>query len=325
MRIEMNRVGGLSAVAIFLGIAFSTAALAEDAAPPKELTNKSGIKLCLIPAGEFMMGSPKEELGHNAGTESPQHKVRITKPFYIAATEITQGEWTKVMGSTFDDLSDKNWKNRPPVGPDLPMYWVSWFDALSFCNKLSEKAGRKPYYKLTNIAMENYGNGAIDKADLEILGGNGYRLPSEAQWEYACRAGTTTSLGNGKDITSADKTCANLDEIAWYAGNLDKDKPIKPAGKRKPNAWGVYDMHGSMMEWCEDEFDAKYYEKSPVDDPLNPPSAGVRNKSAALRSGTFFLPPNCCRSAWRMPGPTCARYPHIGFRVVVPADIGETK
>ena len=185
MRIEMNRVGGLSAVAIFLGIAFSTAALAEDAAPPKELTNKSGIKLCLIPAGEFMMGSPKEELGHNAGTESPQHKVRITKPFYIAATEITQGEWTKVMGSTFDDLSDKNWKNRPPVGPDLPMYWVSWFDALSFCNKLSEKAGRKPYYKLTNIAMENYGNGAIDKADLEILGGNGYRLPSEAQWEYA--------------------------------------------------------------------------------------------------------------------------------------------
>ena len=325
---EMYCCSRFLAVAILASIVCSAAAVAQDAAAPsKDFTNTSGIKFRLIPAGEFMMGSPEEELGR-AGNEGPLHKVRITKPFYMGACEVTQGEWTKVMGSTFDDLSDKNWKGRPPVGPNLPMYWVSWFDALAFCNKLSENAGRKPYYKLTNIKFEGYGNGALDKADVELLGGNGYRLPTEAQWEYACRAGTTTALGNGKNLTSAEKPCPNLDEIGWYGGNtkdLPKEKIIPAAGTRKPNAWGIYDMHGSMMEWCLDEFDAKFYETSPVDDPLKPPSAEVRNKSAVLRSGCFFLPPNCCRSAWRMPGPTCARYPHIGFRVVVPVDIADAK
>ncbi len=292
--------------------------------PSQVFTNASGIELCRVPAGEFMMGSPKDEPGRDDATESPYHKVRITKPFWIQAREVTQGEWTRVMGSTLKDLSDKNWPewkrgpDSPPRGPDLPMYWVSWFDAIAFCNKLSEKDDRKPYYKLTNIAYEPYGNGALDKADLEILGGNGYRLPTEAQWEYACRAGSATALSNGRDITSADNACPNLDEIAWYAGNMDTNRVIQPAGSKKPNAWGIYDMHGSMMEWCVDQFDATFYGKSPVDDPVNPPSAEIRNKSAALRSGTFFLPPKCCRSAWRMSGATCARYPHIGFRVVLP-------
>ena len=302
----------------------------DAATPAKEFTNASGIKFCLIPAGEFMMGSPEEEFGR-AKNEGPLHKVRITKPFYMGACEVTQGEWTRVMGSTLEDLSDKNWrewkrgKDSPPRGPNLPMYWVSWFDALAFCNKLSEKDGRKPYYKLTNIKFEHYGNGALDRADVEILGGNGYRLPTEAQWEYACRAGIKTALGNGKDLTSAAGPCPNMDKIGWYGGNMNKKKPIQPAGTKKPNAWGLYDMHGGMMEWCQDEFDAKFYKKSPVDDPVKPPSAKVRNKSAALRSGAFFLPPSCCRSAWRMPGPTCARYPHIGFRVVVPIDIADAK
>ncbi|MCX6865194.1 MAG: formylglycine-generating enzyme family protein [Verrucomicrobia bacterium] len=145
--------------------------------PSQVFTNASGIELCRVPAGEFMMGSPKDEPGRDDATESPYHKVRITKPFWIQAREVTQGEWTRVMGSTLKDLSDMNWRewkrgpDSPPRGPDLPMYWVSWFDAIAFCNKLSEKDDRKPYYKLTNIAYEPYGNGALDKADLEILGG----------------------------------------------------------------------------------------------------------------------------------------------------------
>ena len=310
------------ALALMCAVLMSTSVVRTDAAEPsKEFTNKSGVKFRLIPAGEFMMGSPEKEPGR-AKNEGPLHKVRITKPFYIGVREVTQGEWTKVMGTTFKELSDKNWKNRPAVGPSLPMYWVSWFDALAFCNKLSEKEGRKPYYKLTNIKFENYGKGALDKADVEVLGGNGYRLPTEAQWEYACRAGSPKALGNGKDITSKDGPCPNLGDIGWYAGNikdLPKDKVIQPAGSRKPNTWGLYDMNGGMMEWCHDEFDAEFYAKSPVDDPVNPISAKIRNKAAALRSGAFFLPPYCCRSAWRFPGPTCARYPHIGFRVALPA------
>ena len=296
----------------------------------KAFTNSAGMKLVSIPAGEFMMGSPENELGRSESTEAPYHKVRITKPFYVGAREVTQDEWTKVMNSTLKDLSDKNWKdwkkgNGPAVGPALPMYWVSWFDALAFCNKLSALDGLKPYYKLTNIKLEHYSSVAIDKADVEILGGNGYRLPTEAQWEYACRAGTKTALGNGKNLTSATDPCPNADEIAWYSGNLDTDNPLRPAGSKTPNAWGIYDMNGGMMEWCEDEFDAKFYEKSPVDDPLNPVSAGIRDRAAALRSGTYFTPPDCCRSAWRTPGPTCGRWKHIGFRVVVPADISKIK
>ena len=317
------------AAAILASIVCLVAAVAKDAAAPsKDFTNSSGIKFRLIPAGEFMMGSPENELGRAKGSEGPLHKVRITKPFYMGACEVTQGQWTKVMGTTLDDLSDKKWKNRPPVGPNLPMYWVSWFDALAFCNKLSEKDGRKPYYKLTNIKFENYGNGALDKADVEILGGNGYRLPTEAQWEYACRAGTKTALNSGKDLTSAEKPCANLNEVAWYGGNtkdLPKEKTIQPAGTKKPNAWGLYDMHGSLLEWCVDEFNAKFYEKSPVDDPLNTPSAKIRDTAAAVRGGCFYSQPSGCRSAWRRQNHTCGRYAHMGFRVVVPVDIADAK
>jgi len=322
----MNYFRNLILTAAILTIVACSTARAEDAAPPKEFTNSAGIEFRLIPAGEFMMGSPEDELGRLAKNETPRHKVRITKPFYIGVYEIKQGQWTKVAGTTFADLTSEKWKNRPPVGDDLPMYWMSWFDALVFCNKLSEKEGRKPYYKLTNIAMENYGNGAIDKADVEILGGNGYRLPSEAQWEYACRAGTTTALSSGKNLTSDKEACPNLDELGWYAANtkdLPKNKSLHKGGSKKPNAWGLYDMHGGLLEWCGDEFEADFYERSPVDDPYNTPSDKIRDTAATVRGGCFFSPPSDCRSAWRRQNHTCGRYTHMGFRVVAPVDIAE--
>jgi formylglycine-generating enzyme len=246
----------------------AVAALADKAfreKAPKEMTNSIGMKLVLIPAGEFMMGSPETEKERDAN-EGPQHKVKITKTFYMAATEVTQGQFKTVMGNT-------PWPGQFE-GDDLPVNYVSWNDCQEFLKKMSAKEGKT------------------------------YRLPSEAEWEYACRAGSTTRFNSGDD----DKA---LDEAGWYAGN--SEKKTHPVGQKKANAWGLYDMHGNICEWCEDWYEENYYRSSPAVDPTGP----AQGTDRVLRGGSWIDKPGSCRSASRYrftPGP---HYNLAGFRVVV--------
>jgi formylglycine-generating enzyme required for sulfatase activity len=226
-----------------------------------ELTNSLGMHFVLIPAGTFMMGSGIDEGGDE--DERPQHQVTLSQPFYLQATPVTQGQWQKVMGvnpSLFQEC-----------GEDCPVENVSWDDIQDFLRKLNQ--------------IEN-----TDK----------YRLPAEAEWEYACRAGSTGSycFGGGK---------AELDHHAWYADNSQKS--THPVSRLRPNAWGLYDMHGNVYEWCQDWYGK--YPAGPVIDPKGPSTEGHR----VLRGGSWDGEAGEVRSAYRHRLTPSYRYGHEGFRI----------
>ena len=169
---------------------------------------------------------------------------------------------------------------------------VSWIDAIAFCNKLSEQEGLKPYYAL----------GAVVRS-----GGTGYRLPTEAEWEYACRAGSTTRYGFGD-------TPERLGEFAWYGGN--SGGKTHRVGQKLPNDWGLYDMRGNVNEWCWDWFDEGYYGRSPAADPLGPSLGALR----VIRGPGCHAPPRFYRAANRGGRAPDTKIDSIGFRVArVPA------
>ena len=238
--------------------------------------NSVGMLLAPIPAGTFMMGSPETEKGRefngSSSSSEQQHKVTITKPFYMQTMEVTQGQWKAVMGT-------EPWKGKGCVkeGPDYPVSYVIWDDAVAFCKKLSEKEGKT------------------------------YRLPTDAEWEYACRAGTKTTWSFGND----EKV---LGDYAWYTENAADIGERHPhqVGLKKPNAFGLYDMHGNVSEWCHDYYKKNYYKKSPEQDPQGPAS----DDSHVLRNGAWNFITRSTRSAWRRSGLRDIRMNNIGFRLV---------
>ncbi len=249
---------------------------------PAAITNSIGMKLALIPAGEFMMGSPDSEKG--SATEGPRHLVRITKPFYLGVYEVTQAEYERVMG-TNPSVGWLGWLFGPAPDPRKPVDRVSWADAMEFCRRLGQQEGRT------------------------------YRLPTEAEWEYACRAGTTTAFHFGSEL---DGTQANCDGRYPYGTTIPGPylETTVSVGSYPANAFGLYDMHGNVCEWCSDCFDAKYYSQSPVDDPPGT-TAGV---SGVVRGGSWYRSPQFCRSASRDWSLSNTGYSGTGFRVVrVPA------
>ncbi len=230
------------------------------------ITNTIGMKLALIPAGEFLMGSPDSDKDAR-DDEKPQHRVQITRPFYLGATEVTQGQYRAVMGQ-----SPSHFKGSD----DLPVENISWTDATAFCDKLSER----------------------EKGQ---LGGAVYRLPTEAEWEYACRAGSTTRYSFGDDA-------ARLAEFAWHNGNSGgKTHPVRGKG---PNAWNLYDMHGNVWEWCQDWREEGYYGRSLGADPPAPAQAAYR----VPRGGSWFDGPQRVRSAIRGRSAPDSRNFDLGFR-----------
>ena len=232
----------------------------------------SGVTMELprVPAGEFMMGSNGGEADDD---EKPVHRVRITEPFYMSATEVTQEQYGAVMG-------EKPWSGQDYAGrsKDAAATYVSWNDAQEFCEKVSEKTGHE------------------------------VRLPTEAQWEYACRADSETAycFGDSED---------RLGEYAWYHDNASGagEKYPHSVAQKKPNAWGLYDMHGNVWEWCRDWYDEDYYENSAPENPEGP-SQGDR---LVLRGGCWLSDAWLCRSTNRDWLPPAGTLSNLGFRVVV--------
>jgi len=220
-----------------------------------------------IPAGTFQMGSPASEEGRN-DNEGPVHEVRITKPFYMGKYEVTQAQWKAVMGRTVGQQRDKAgmpWYLKGE-SPEYPIYNVSWEEAVEFCKRLGKK----------------------------------FRLPTEAEWEYACRAGSQTRFHYGDDPNYLE-----LDQYAWYYGKSDNQ--TQPVGQKKPNAWGLYDICGNLSEWCCNRYPYSTDYKNAGS--FDPTEGGDRD----ARGGSWLGKPADCRSANRI----SASWPDsIGFRVV---------
>jgi eukaryotic-like serine/threonine-protein kinase len=295
-------------------------------------SNRLGMKLALIPPGEFWMGASDaevEQLGRHKtlepGTwyflpwlaervwaETPRHRVKLTQPFYLGIHEVTVGQFRKFVEETkyvtgkgwtvpggvgwgngrWEKKSEFDWSNPGFQQTDEhPVSNISWDDAVAFCRWLSDKEGFP------------------------------YRLPTEAEWEYACRAGTTTRYSNG-DADESLREVANLADaslrarfptVEWAVPWNDGYAFTAPVGRFRPNAWGLYDMLGNACEWCQDWYDKDYYARSPPRDPAGPP----QGKQRVFRGGSWDTYPGFCRCADRYSSHSLTLYTEwAGFRVV---------
>ncbi len=290
----------------------------------KLVTSRStGMTLGLIPAGTFMMGSSLKEKG-NDKNENPQHSVQITRPFYMGVYEVTQGEFEKVMGtnpSYFSSTGEGSGQTGILNTRRFPVERVSWYDAIEFCNTLSEQDGLSSCYKLTDV--QRVGSHSIESAGVSVTGGNGYRLPTEAEWEYACRGTTTTPFNFGSELNGDD---ANVNGDFPY-GTTTKGKFLArttTVGLYKPNRFGLHDIHGNVYEWCFDIFDGNAYRirngttKDPVvTSTLAESLVGTAHKSLrVLRGGCWNASAQDARSACRGRFSPDVRHHNLGFRVV---------
>lgn len=270
--------------------------------------------MSLAPAGTFMMGSLPGELGRF--DDEALHAVELTRSFYVQQTEVTKAQWDAVgaqgEGLGYTDLPPGRNGFSGDASGQHPVTEVSWFDAIKWLNLLSELHGLAPCYTVTGLIYRTGETIPVCNFDA-----SGFRLPSEAEWEYACRAGTTTAFYNGP-ITSVESD-PNLDQIGWYLDNSENN--THPVAEKIPNAWGLFDMSGNILEWCWDWYDA--YPDNGEDPPLatdltdpegpaEPPPGSLR----VLRGGSFGNIPGLCRSALRNAASPDFPYDSVGFRPV---------
>jgi formylglycine-generating enzyme required for sulfatase activity len=237
-----------------------------NVSPPtgKTFKNSIGMEFIEIPAGEFLMGCSKGDT-ECYDEEKPQHRVKITKSFYMGKFEVTQGQWKKVMGNNPSHFAN--------CGEDCPVEQVSWNEIQDYIGKLCKREKQSPCK---------------------------YRLPTEAEWEYAARAGSKTKYYWGDTINDA---------YLWYDNN--SGNATHPVGNKKPNAWGLYDMSGNVWEWVGDWYDSGYYSNGEAVDPRGPSSGSFR----VLRGGSWDYGGRRCRSSYRFLLTPDYRYNLLGFRL----------
>ncbi len=262
-----------SALVLSVGLALGAPAPTATSAP----TPAPSDAMVAIPAGKFVMGDKDE-------ADAPPHEVTVSA-FLMDRTLVTQEHFQRVMGD-----NPSRWK-----GPRNPVEQIRWSDAVRFCNRRSELEGLKPCYDLKTWTCD--------------FSSDGYRLPTEAEWEYACRAGTTTPYYFG---AAPGKILGNH---AWYDKNSG-GRP-RPVGQKQPNPWGLLDMCGNVWQWCHDFYQVDYYAQSPKQDPRGP----AKGENKVVRGGAWRFGAESCRSGYRYnesPGyaDVCFGYDIYGFRCV---------
>ncbi len=269
---------------------------------------KTGMELRFVPSGTFIMGSPDSEVERRRNEQ--QHLVTISRGYYIGKCEVTQAEFQQVMGFNPSKFTDSK---------RLPVENVRWFDAVAFCNKLSELDGYQACYRIDKIVR----NGAsIRSAEVELnQDARGYRLPTEAEWEFACRAGASpsTPYSFGDNITPQQ---VNYDGTFPYRGaetGINRACTVE-VGSLPANAWGLCEMHGNVWEWCQD-WDGDY-DNGRVTDPVGPATGQVR----VGRGGGWDFKASICRTACRVHSLPDGRDKNLGFRVVfIPPDNSQAR
>jgi len=249
-----------------------------------EMKTESGREMVQLPGGWFTMGDKDE-------VDAKLHEVFVSS-FYIDKYPVTQEEYQRVMGE-----NPSRWK-----GNKNPVEQVSWSKAARYCNACSRLEGLQPCYDLNTWECD--------------FDADGYRLPTEAEWEYACRAGTKTPYFFGNDTSK-------LQNYAWFDNNSGK-KP-RPVGQKQPNPWGLHDMYGNVWEWCNDFYKVDYYQESPEENPKGPKTGDTK----VVRGGAWKFSAENCRSGYRYNedpaySDVCFGYDIYGFRCVrnAPGDNG---
>jgi formylglycine-generating enzyme required for sulfatase activity len=238
---------------------------------------------CYIPAGEFRMGSPEHE-NERMDCEGPAHRVVISQPFWMGKFQVSQNQWRYIAERLPKAGIDLDASPSRFKGERLPVEQVSWNDCQEFLARLNAKGD-----------------------------GNVHALPTEAEWEYACRAGTTTPFSWGETITPEQVNFDGTYQYGDAAEGLKREKTIPVGSLNRPNPWGLHDMHGNVWEWCADWFHEGYYQNSPMNDPRGPEFGEER----ILRGGSWGGIPEYCRSATRGRDAPSARCFDTGLRVVV--------
>jgi len=253
----------------------------------EEVRDASAVTFVHIQPGRFLMGSPPGEEGRSSGED--QHEVVLTRPFLMGTAPVTQKEYQAVMGTSPSRFQ----------GGDLPVEKVSWFEAVAFCNTLSRGEGLEEAYLIRGTDVRWKG-----------LDCPGWRLPTEAEWEYACRAGTTGAR------------YGNLDAIAWHSGNAGGQ--THPVRQKAPNAWGLCDMLGNVWEWCWDWYGT--YPGGRVVDPVGPDSGSSRVLRGGSWCGGFALYARAAFRSCNDPGGPVHRNDYLGFRLArsLPQAAGRT-
>jgi len=321
-------VGNATAADVVKGKTFSSRAAGKGVTGTLEqhpmgqsFTNSIGMTFNLIPAGTFTMGSPDgtgtEPAEPGRYSDETQHQVTLTKSFYMQTTEVTNKQWNTLIFDT--GLGAK--PSTSHTGDTYPLETVNWFEAAYFANRLSIVEGKTPCYTL-NGCNDNAPGADMECDSVDISDTcTGYRLPTEAQWEYAARATTTTAYANPVyfDATNTETGSgfnSNLAAMGWYSWNDTNsgyESGTKPVAAKQANYWGLYDMHGNVWEWCRDRYGGDYSA-----DPVTDPTGDATSSYRVFRGGSWFHHAGSARSAFRFWGAPGDRFNFLGFRLALP-------
>ncbi len=275
---------------------------------------------CRIPAGTFVIGSPVDECGHPPFSET-QASVTLTRSFLIGQHEVTQAEWEAhgLVNPSYEITNNPDDKGNC-MAPDCPVGNVNWFEAVAFSNLLSAAEGLPACYELSGCGG-NVGEG-MECTDLALTAPTvydcaGYRLPTEAEWEYAARAGSSTPIYSGALQQPCELSLcypdANLDAIAWFCGNSGAQS--QPVGQREPNGWGLYDVHGNILEWTHSVFTSAGYGDGPLVDFGGDPGPVTPTTARSMRGCPYIGWNSLCRAAKRFSTPIGGNGASRGFRL----------